>query len=266
MELRHLRETAGLTLDQVADTLHCSESKISRIETGRVSARRQDVQEMLDLYGIKGKQQAVLVQIADETRVKGWWHTYHDTAVGKFIGFEAAATSIRTFEALLIPGLLQTPEYAGAVLRAVQPELAPGEIERRVGIRMARQAHVILEDPPAMWAIIDEAAIRRIVGGVTVMRGQLQRLIQVAESPTLTLQILPFASGEHAGMDGSFTIHGFSEPAEPATIYLLNAMSDYHLEGEEAVRRYSLLFDHLLTAALAPDDSVTFLTGIVKEL
>jgi hypothetical protein len=220
---------------------------------------------MLELYGIQGKQQDALVQIAEEARLKGWWHTFPERAVSALIGFEAAAVSIRSFEALLIPGLFQTEEYARAVLRALQPELHSDELESQVQLRMARQIHLIQDDPPAIWAILDEAAVRRQVGSVKIMIDQLKRLIEVSEQPAITLQILPFSTGQHAGMDGSFTIHSFPEPGDPDVIYLGNAMSDYYLEGDKAVRRYGLLFNHLRTVALKPEGSAAFLKKLIKR-
>jgi len=266
MELRRLREDADYTLERVAETLECSDSKISRIETGQVGATPRDVRDMLELYGVDGKQRDELMQLAREGRQKGWWNTYDDQVIRMLIGFEAAATTIRAYEAMVVPGLLQTVDYARAVIRAVRPGLRPEDVERRVEVRTARQRDLVQTDPPTVWVVVDEAALRRPVGGVEVMHEQVLRLIETAAWPTVTLQVLPFESAEHAGMDGAFTIYEFSEPADPAVVYLENATSDLYLETAEELRRYTLLFDHLRAAAMKPKDSSEFLSGLAEEL
>ena len=266
MELRRLREQAGLTIEQVANALECSDSKISRIENGQVSAAPRDVRDMLILFGVGGGQQEELVQIAREARQKGWWSSYEDRAITALIGFEAAATSIRTYEVSLVPGLLQTVEYARAVTRAVRPTLRPGEVNHRVAVRTARQAHLPEDDPPELWVVLDEAALRRPVGGPSVMSGQVLHLLEATALPNVTLQVLPFDTGEHAGMDGSFTIYGFADPADKDVVYLENAISDLYVERPEDVRRYAMLFNHLRAAALKPGDSSAFMADLLKEL
>jgi transcriptional regulator with XRE-family HTH domain len=267
MELRRLREASGLTIDRVADALECSHSKISRIETAQVRATPRDVRDMLEIYGVEGDQREGLIQLAREARQTGWWHAYPDvTKESTYVGLEVAAASIRSYEALLVPGLLQTTEYARAVTRAVRPDQRQEQIERQVELRMARQSLLTQDDPPALWVIIDEGVLCRSVGERGVMSEQLYHLTEVAELPTVTLQVLPFGAGQHAGMDGAFTILGFPEPADPAVVYLENATSDLYLESPEDVRRYTLLFDHLRAAALKPDDSTDYLATLVKQL
>jgi transcriptional regulator with XRE-family HTH domain len=266
MELRRLREEADYTLERVAERLECSDSKISRIETGRVGATPRDVRDMLELYGVNGKRRDELMQLAREGRQRGWWNTYDDQVIRNLIGFEAEATSIRAYEAMLVPGLLQTPDYARAVIRALRPELRAEEVERRVEVRTARQRDLTGSDPPRLWAIVDESALRRPVGGGEVMGAQIVRLIETAAWPTVTLQVLRFDAAEHAGMDGAFTIYEFSEPSDPAVVYLENATSDLYLETPEELRRYALLFDHLRAAALKPPDSRAFLEALASEL
>ncbi len=267
MELRRFREAAGLTIEQVAERLECSHSKISRIETAHVSATPRDVRDMLEIYGVSGDQREALIQIAREARQRGWWHAYGDVIKeSAYVGLEVAAASIRSYGVILVPGLLQTTEYARAVARAVRPDLRPEQIERQVELRMARQAILTQDDPPALWAVVDEAVLRRSVGEHGVMGEQLRRLIEAAELPTVTLQVLPSAAGEHAGMDGAFTILSFPESADRDVVYLENATSDLYLESTEEIRRYTLLFDHLRAAALSPDDSTALLTKLVKEL
>jgi transcriptional regulator with XRE-family HTH domain len=266
MELRRLREEADYTLERVAERLECSDSKISRIETGQVGATPRDVRDMLELYGVNGKRREELLQLAREGRQRGWWNTYDDQVIRNLIGFEAEATSIRAYEAMLVPGLLQTPDYARAVIRALRPELRAEEVERRVEVRTARQRDLTGGDPPTLWAIVDESALRRPVGGKEVMGAQIARLIETGTWLTVTLQVLRFDAAEHAGMDGAFTIYEFSEPTDPAVVYLENATSDLYLETPEELRRYALLFDHLRAAALKPHDSSAFLEDLAAEL
>lgn len=266
MELRRLREEAAYTLERVAERLECSDSKISRIETGQVGATPRDVRDMLELYGVDGKQRDELMQLAREGRQRGWWNTFDDQVIRTLIGFEAAATSVHIYEAMVVPGLLQTVDYAQAVIRAVRPGLRPEEIKRRVEVRTARQRDLTEADPPTLWVIIDEAALRRPVGGPAVMREQLQRLIEAGGWPTVTLQVLPLDAAEHAGMDGSFTIYEFSEADGPAVVYLENATSDLYLETAAELRRYTLLFDHLRAAAMKPKDSSEFLSDLALQV
>lgn len=266
-ELRRLREEAGVTLDRVAEALECSDSKISRIETGQVGASPRDVRDMLALYGVGSGQRDALVQIAREARQRGWWHAYGDVpVVPAYIGLEVAAASIDTYETLLVPSLLQVEAYAEAVIRAVRPDLAPAEVERRVALRMARQEALgAREDPPALRLVLDEAVLRRPVGGPAVMRSQLERLGRAAALPKVTIQVLPFARGEHAGMDGAFTILRFPERAEPDVVVLDSTTSDLYLERDEELRRYRRVFELLWAAALPPDASSAFLAGLLEE-
>lgn len=267
IELRRLREAAGLTIDQVAKELECSESKVSRIETAHVRATARDVRDLLEIYGIDGKERDELVQLARQAREKGWWHeAYSDLPVRALVGLEDAATSIRTYLDQLVPGLLQTEDYARAVIHAIRPDLSPEETERRVELRMARQRLLDRADSPTLWAVLDESVVRRRVGGAKVMRSQLERLIEASTLPRVTLQLLPFSAGEHIGMDGSFTIVGFRDPADPDVVYLEHTLSDLYLEDSEAIRQYALLFDHLRADAFSPDDSATFFAKVAEEL
>jgi transcriptional regulator with XRE-family HTH domain len=266
-ELRRLREEADLTIERVAKALECSDSKISRIETGQVSASPRDVRDMLALYGVGSEQREALVQIAREARQLGWWHTYGDVpVVPAYIALEEAAASIETYEALLVPSLFQDVGYARAVVRAVRPDLAPEEVERRVALRMARQEALRgRADPPALRVVLDEAVLRRPVGGREVMRQQLRQLGRAAALPNVTLQVLPFPRGEHAGMDGAFTILSFPGQAEPDVVVLDSTTSDLYLEGKEELRRYRRVFELLRAAALTPEESRAFLAALQRE-
>ncbi|WP_199431843.1 helix-turn-helix domain-containing protein [Qaidamihabitans albus] len=255
-ELRRLREAAELTIDEVGEKLECSASKISRIETGHVGVTPRDARDMLELYGITGDAQEALVQLAREARKRGWWQAYNEVFTGAFVGLEADASSLRAFQALLVPGLLQTEDYARNVIRAMRPDAAEAEVERRVAARMARQQ--LLQDPvpPEYWAVVDEAVLRRVVGGPEVMVDQLARLAELAQLPHVTIQVVPFAAGAHPGMEGPFLILGFPEQVDPDVVYVDTTSSGLYLEMAPDVRRYSLMFDHLRAAALKPDDSI----------
>lgn len=266
IELRRLREETGLTIEAVAAQMECSASKISRTENAQVAPTARDVRFMLQIYGVEGKRCEDLVQTAREARQKAWWHPYGDVALGPYVGLEAASDTIQAYEALLVPGLLQTREYARAAIRAARPDLAPAEIERRVDLRLARQRLLDGDDPPEMWLVLDEAVLRRRVGGPEVMRDQLEHLSAAAQATNLTLQVLPFESGEHAGMDGAFVILGFPDIADPDVVYLDNATGGLYLETDEELRRYTLMFDHLRAAALKPDNSLERVVAQIKEL
>ena len=267
-ELRRLREDAGLTIQQVAEHLECSESKVSRVETGHVSATPRDVRDMLGLYRAGDEQRDALIQIAREVRQRGWWSSYSDVTDGipAYASLEVAAGSIRAYMALVVPALLQTEEYAQAVIRAILPDLQPKEIERRVELRMARQSILRRDDPPAFWAILDESMLHRPVGSVAIMRAQLRKLTEAAALPTVKLQVLATSAGEHAGMDGPFTIVGYSEPAEPDFVILDSVMGEQYLETAEEIDRYSRVFELLHKAAIPPDESVAFIARLAKEL
>lgn len=266
IELRRLRDEAGLTIDRVAEALECSDSKVSRIETGQVSATPRDVRDMLQIYGVDEQQREELVQMAREARQKGWWHAFGDIPVPAIVGFEAAASSMSHYAALTIPFLFQTSDYARTVLHAIRADLPSDELERRVELRMARQSLLSQNEAPSFWVVVDEAVLRRQVGGSETMRSQLERLEEMAQLPNVTLQVLPFASGEHAGMDGGFTIIGFPEQADPNLVYIENTTSDLYVEDARAVRQYDVLFDHLRATALAPADSAQFVAAAKKDL
>lgn len=266
-ELRRLREAADLNIDQVAKALECSDSKISRIETGRVSATPRDVRDMLELYQVSNEQRDALIQIAREARQKGWWHEYNDVPiVPAYVGLEVAAASVRVYDPLLVPGILQTVEYAEAVIRSVFPKLPREEIERRAELRMTRQSLLTQDDPLMLWVVLDEAVLHRLAGECAVAREQLHRLIEKAKLPNVTLQVLPFAAGMHAGVDGAFTIIGFDEPADPDLVFLEHAAVALYLETAEEVDRFALLFDQLRGAALDPGASADFIAALAKEL
>jgi hypothetical protein len=263
-ELRRLREAAGLTIDRVAEALECSQSKVSRIETGQVSATPRDVRDMLVLYRVGDAQREAMVQIAREARQRGWWQKFVDVPDGvpAYVGLEAAATSIDVYMSLIVPALLQTADYARAIIGTVRPDLPGPEIDRRVELRMSRQALLDQDNPPALRVLLDDTVLRQPVGGPVVMRAQLQRLLEAAARPTVTIQVLPIGRGAHAGMDGPFTIFGFPGPAEPDIVALDSAADALYLESPEDLARYRRVFELLVPAALAPEASTAFIAAL----
>lgn len=264
-ELRKHRETAGVTIEVVADILGCSPSKVSRIETGHTGASPRDVKDMLDIYGLEGAESDELVQISREARQKGWWHPFSPVLTGAYVGLETAAKSICTYEQQVVPGLLQTDKYAIAMIRAARLGDSDREIEQRVRVRMARQALLSQDNPIELWVVLDEAVVSRPVGGEEVMRDQLLRLVEAAQLPNVTLQILPFSAGAHAGMDGTFAILDFPDAEDPNVVFVENATGGLFLEKSDELRKYNSIFDTIRTTALSPEESRTMITMLAEE-
>jgi transcriptional regulator with XRE-family HTH domain len=266
IELRRLREQAGKTIDEVARVLECSDSKVSRIENGQVSASPRDVRDMLKFYGVEDERREELVEFARTARKKGWWEAYGDTLAVPLVGLEVAAHRILAYEAMVVYGLLQTEDYARAQIRAHAPEISEERVQRRVEFRMARQNLLMQEMPPTLEVILEECALRRPVGGRRVMRTQLKRLAEVAALPGVTLQVLPLGVGEHAAMTGAFTVYRFAEPSDPDVVLLEHAASDLYVENPDQIERYSSAFDRLRAAAMNPHQSASFLEALAEEM
>jgi transcriptional regulator with XRE-family HTH domain len=264
-ELRKYRDAAGVTIDVVADRLGCSPSKVSRIETGHTSATPRDVKDMLDIYRVDGAVSDELVQIAREARQKGWWHPFSTVLTGAYVGMEAAARSVRAYEQQVIPGLLQTDMYADALIRGARLSDTDQQIEQRVRVRMARQALLIQDDPIDLWVVLDEAVVSRPVGGDDVMRDQLFRLAEMAVLPNVTLQILPFAAGAHAGMDGTFAILDFPDAEDPDVVFVENATGGLFLEKVDELSKYNSIFDAIRSTALPPEESRNMIALLAEE-
>jgi transcriptional regulator with XRE-family HTH domain len=269
LELRRLREAARLTCEEVAERLECSASKISRVETGRVSVSPRDVRDMLEIYGIPEDQRESLVQLARDSRQKGWWHAYSDTIQPQFatyLGLESAASEIRIYEVSLIPGLLQTEDYARTVISAGMVNSSHEDIDRRVELLMARQPALTRADPPKLWAVLDEAALRRRVGGADLMRLQLDFLLGVTGLPNVAVQVIPFGGGAHPAMGRPFVVLVFPERADPDVVYLEDLTSALYLEDVDEVDRYNVFFNHLRATALSFDDSSALIASVLKEM
>jgi transcriptional regulator with XRE-family HTH domain len=268
-ELKRLRESAGLTQEDVAGQLDWHPTKIMRIETGRTAPHPNDVRVMLGLYGVADSGVlAGLLKLAKDARQRGWWYSYKDVLLSRFelfLGLESEADSIRDFELSMIPGLLQTDDYARELIRGLMAFDA-AEIERRVELRMARQQILDREDAPHLWAILDEAAVHRVVGGKAIMKAQLLHLANSAEHGRTTIQVLPFSAGPHPGQTGPFIILGFAEPTEPEVVYMETVGGNLYVDKSEEVRLFSTVFDQLRAVALSPSQSAAMLQALAGEL
>jgi transcriptional regulator with XRE-family HTH domain len=263
-----LREGARLTCEEVGQRLDCSGTRISRLETGRISVKPGDVRELLDIYGVTGTEADSMVQLAREARRKGWWHTYGRALPSWFeayLGLEAEAVRLRDFQPLVIPGILQTEEYARAVLRTAPNAGSPEDIDRALGLRMERQAILDQANPPDLWVVLSESVLHVQVGGQAVTRGQLRRLIDVAERSNVTLQVLPFTTAAHVQPISPFTILEFPEAADLTVVYLEHLTGSLFLESEEEVRRYTVVFDHLRAEALGTGQSIDLIAQVAAE-
>jgi transcriptional regulator with XRE-family HTH domain len=262
-----LRESRGISAGQAAEAIRGSHSKISRMEHGRVGFKERDVADLLTLYGVTDtEERAALLNLAREANTPGWWHAYSDILTSwlePYVGLEAAASVIRTYQVQFVPGLLQAEGYARALIRQGSAATEE-EIARRGELRASRQEILRRPDAPQLWAVVDEGALRRPVGEPGVMYRQLHHLLGAAEQPHVTLRVVPLAAGAHAGLRGPFVILEFAE--EPALAYLENHGTELFLEEEADLAAYRLALGNILHAALAPAATVELITQIAAEL
>lgn len=267
--LRATREEAGWKAEDVASEMRSSASRISRIETARVKISPGAVHEICDVLEVEGDQRYRLVQLARTAEKPGWWQEYTDKLsyeYSTYISLEDEAASLRWFEPLVVPGMLQTEEYARALIRKGLVEGTAEEVEDRVTARLTRQRVLTREENPLRVSfILDEAALRRAVGGREVMKAQLRRLSEAAELSNVRIQAIPFGAGAHACTTGPFTILGFPETADPDVVYLENAAGDLYVEKQPGVRRYNLVFEDLRADALGHDESAALITRIADD-
>jgi hypothetical protein len=267
-QLRRLRETKQITLEDAGYVIRASGSKMSRLETGRVGFKSRDIADLLTLYGVTDEQErAALQELARQASGVGWWHDYADvtpTWFEPYVGLEEAAASIRSYEIQFVPGLLQTADYARAVAMLGYPTRSEAEIERRVSLRMARQAVLTRTTPTRLWAVLDEAALRRPIGGADVMRGQLRHLIKVSEQPNVSLQVVPLEMGGHAAAGGPFSILRFGEQDLPDVVYLEQLTSALYLDKRETVDHYLVVMDRLAVEALSTSGSAEAINAMLK--
>lgn len=263
--LRKLRDQSGLTIDQAAKDVGISKSALSRLENGLVSAMPPVVRALLVLYGVDETDIEPLLQVARDARKRGWWLSYSDVLPDWFdlyVGLEAEASGIKTYEPQLIPGILQTESYAATVIRAEHPDAPDEEIERRVELRMKRQK---LDNRPNLWVVLDESVLRRPIGGAHIMREQLARLVGESRVPGVKMQVLPFRAGEHGSMGSSFSLLSFPEAVDQPIAYLENRAGSVYVEGEQ-VREYVALFAHMTAAASGQLESTAMIKQAVEEL
>jgi transcriptional regulator with XRE-family HTH domain len=268
-QLRRFREEAGVSPEQAGYEIRASRSKISRMEHGRVGFKSRDVDDLLTLYGVDDEQvRAKLLSYAQQASTPGWWSKYDDVVPGwfeEYLGLEAAASVIRTFQLQFVNGLFQTESYARAVTSLGDKTSPAEEIDRRVSVRLNRQSLLTSPEPPQVWSVMDEAVLRRPVGGRGVMRAQLVHLAEVADLPQVTVQVVPFARGGHAAAGGSFTVLRFGAPEVPDIVYIEQLTSALYLDSRQDVDHYLEVMDNLSTQALAPARSVAFLAEIANQ-
>jgi hypothetical protein len=268
-QLRHLREAAGVTPDRAGYEIRASRSKISRMETGRVGFKARDLEDLLTFYGVTDEQaRSRFLDLAGQAKKVDWWTSYSDVLPGWFenyLGLESVCSTIRTFELQFVHGLFQTEDYARAVTRLGLETASPAETERRVGLRVRRQDLLTRVSPPRIWSVMDEAVLRRPVGGAAVMRAQLRHLIEAAKAPEVTLQVVPFARGGHAGASGSFTILRFDERYLPDVVYIEQLTGAIYLEQRSDVEHHMAVMDQLSTQALPPAASARFIEQVAAE-
>ncbi|MQA24569.1 MAG: helix-turn-helix domain-containing protein [Micromonosporaceae bacterium] len=267
-ELARRREAAGVSTAEVAEKLDCSESKIKKIEAGYVGVVKAELAVMLDLYQVEDQQDRdSLLGLQKLGKQRGWWSQFGrvPNSFGNFLGLESSATSIRIFEPLVAHGLLQTEEYATAHERTVSPGLSPEQVERQVKIRMARQERVLRgEEPPEAWVVLDEAVLRRVVGGVEVMRRQLEHLRSMVDQ--VTLQVVPFSHGGYPGMLGAFTIFEFNEDIRSPVAYVEGQGGGLYLEKAPDLQRCNVSYNHLTAAALSPPQSAKLIAAVLRDM
>jgi transcriptional regulator with XRE-family HTH domain len=269
-QLRRLRDAAGITRDDAGYHIRASGSKISRMELGRVSFKERDVTDLLEYYGVTDlAEKEKLVQLTREANATPWYQKFQDVVPDWFhvyVGLEEAAQLIRVYEVQFVPGLLQTEEYARAVVLQGAPGVDPDEVERRVALRMGRQKLLTRENPPRYWVIMDEAALRRPMGGRDVHVEQIERLIDLVGEPNITLQVMPFRYGGHAADGGAFTIMRFPETDLPDVVYMEYLTGAHYIDKPEEVERYAAVMERLSVAGTSPDRTREILSGMLKEI
>jgi transcriptional regulator with XRE-family HTH domain len=266
--LRRLREAQGVSREDAGWEIRASESKISRLELGRVSFKERDIADLLALYGVDDvEERDRLLVLARQANTPGWWHRYGDVLPGWFqsyLGLEASAALIRTYEIQFVPGLLQTEDYARAVVRLGHGRATSEEIDRRVALRMRRQDILHRADPAQLWAVIDEAVLHRPIGNPAIMQAQLEVLLEVTSRPNVRLQIVPFHVGGHAAAGGAFSILRFGDPELPDIVYIEHLTSALYLDKRDDVEHYLATMERLCIEADQPDRTRTTLRNIMK--
>ncbi|QFX83376.1 helix-turn-helix domain-containing protein [Streptomyces sp. SYP-A7193] len=266
-ELRRLREQKGMTAEEVAERLLVSQSKISRLENGRRSISQRDVRDLCGVYEVEDQRIVdSLMQMAKDSRQQGWWHAFGDIPYSVYIGLETDAESLRTYEPQIITGLLQTRPYAEALIQGALPETSVADVEKRVQVRIRRQERISAEhNPLRLWVVLDEASLRRVVGGKQVMREQLEHVAEMSQLPHITVQVLPFDVGAHPGINGQYSILEFADTADSSVVYIEGVTSDLYLEKAPDVQKYTVMYEHLRAQALNVEQSRQRIEDVAKE-
>ncbi|MFI6940412.1 helix-turn-helix domain-containing protein [Streptomyces sp. NPDC050418] len=266
-ELRRLRELKGMTAEEVAERLLVSQSKISRLENGRRSISQRDVRDLCGVYEVEDVRIVdSLMQMAKDSRQQGWWHAFGDIPYSVYIGLETDAASLRVYDPQVVPGLLQTRGYAEALITGALPETQPTDIDKRVQVRVRRQERIqAAENPLRLWTVLDEAALRRMVGNKQLMIEQLEHLVEMSQLPHVTVQVIPFEMGAHPGVNGQYAILEFPDTADSSVVYIEGVTSDLYLEKANDVHKYSVMYEHLRAQALNVEQTRQFITEIAKE-
>jgi transcriptional regulator with XRE-family HTH domain len=263
--LRALRNEKGLTVEQVAERLLCSPSKVSRMETGHGTATPRDIRDLCDLYGVTDlTERDRYMTLARESKKQAWWHSYDLHQFAEYVGLEADAASIRRYQSSVIPGLLQTPEYARAMHEISIPPLAPEEIDNWLEVRIKRQRRLTENPELRLWVVLDEAVLHRAVGGPDVMAAQLDHLIEMTNRPNVTVQVIPYDAGAHPAMDSTFSLLDFTGPV-PSVVYVEGLIGRIYLDNQQDLTRYRQVFELLCAAALAPQQTIELVAKVEKR-
>lgn len=268
-ELRSLRGSAGLSQEAVAEEMGWNESKLNRIENDKSRVLIRDIRRLLRLYGVEGDEADAILELGRLAREPDWWHQYSGAIPEWFqvyVVLEASVSRLLTYQSELVHGIMQTERYARAIMSTAPTPYTDEEIEDQIKVRATRQARLTAENPPEIWAVLNEAAIRRTVGGRDVMREQVEHLAKLARLRKVTLQVLPFAVGEHGAMHGAFTLMEFPISDDPDKLYMEQQIGGRYTQKADEVGRYRLMFDHLRAQALGPDQTIEMLRAVAAEL
>lgn len=268
-ELRRLRGSADLSREHVSEQTGINEATLYRIETAKAKPRKRTLMALLNLYEVPAEQREYLFALLKDATKQGWLRPYHSELPEEYtayISFENEAQSVRNYESLFLPGLLQDENYARAVIRGILPSATDDEVEDRVRARVERQAVLTKDKALKFWAVVDEAALRRVVGGPAVMSAQLEHLRRMVKAPNITLQVIPFSAGAHPGMPGQFVLMDFEDPMDTDLIYIDSMAGDLFLESDADISRYKAIFDNLVAVAHSPNDSASLIREVANDV
>ncbi len=253
-----------MTVEDVARELLCSTPKISRIETGTRLPTLRDVRDLCRLYRLDDAEQARLMTIAREAKEQGWWNRFDDLGIDSLIGLETEARRISAHDSSFVPWAFQTEQYARAIIRGIYPRMDDRILDERVIARMTRQELLRSPEPPYLWSLIDESALRRAVGGGHLMREQLSKILETAATSNVTMQIVPFEAGAHPGLDNTFVLLEFDGSIQPPVVFVENLAGNFYLERDAEIQRYREVLEHLRACALSPARSIKYVEEIRK--